>query len=258
MSVATDRMDALRSKIEDGFLIQGHFEKDGVHHFVLPALEYDNYLISVPDCQEVRTFLASGAFQRAQMRPVKLGVALLDLVGFSGNPDEVQLKLIVRYQCEARKAASGFSVSKMISIGDGTIFVFEGDAIHQMPDFLIVLDHAIAGFNLDWKWDGVPEIERRVGVHVGSGYCFRDINGEINYVGTGVNLAQRVSTCVPDPGAHAPFDLNSPVYVSEAAKQEFESHPLPSGVRFNDAGIRDCKHGLRIRVFAMMVRSNGT
>jgi hypothetical protein len=252
MSVATEALRGLRDQIAAGFLVQDYRVEGGIHHFVLPALEYDHYNISVPDCTEVRSFVASDQFAKARMQPIKLGVALLDLVGFSANPEDVQLRLIVRYQCQVRRAVSGFAISKMISIGDGTIFVFEEAAIGQMPEFLIALDHAIGSFNLDWKWDGVPEIVHRIGVHVGSGYRFLDINGDTNYVGPGVNLAQRVSTCVPDSGEAVDFKLDSPIYVSEAAKREFELGALPEGVQFNDAGIRDVKHGVRIHVHAMV------
>jgi len=252
MGVAQDQLQQLVDQVNAGFLIQGYRKEGGVHHFVLPALEYDSYTISVPDSPDVRSFVASDQFSRARMQPIKLGVALLDLVGFSANPEDVQFKLIVRYQCQVRRAVSRFAISKMISIGDGTIFVFEADSIKQMPEFLIALDHAISSFNLDWKWDGVPEIVHRIGVHVGTGYRFIDINGDTNYVGPGVNLAQRVSTCVPDSAGGVDFDLNSPIYVSEAAKQEFELSALPDGVQFNDAGVRDAKHGVRIHVFAMV------
>ena len=121
-----------------------------------------------------------------------------------------------------------------------------------MPECMLAIDHAIAGFNLDFKWDGVPEILHRMGAHVGMGYCFRDINGDQNYVGTGINMAQRVSTLVPnldDP--QIPLELKSPIYVSGEAKGEFESRGLPPDIGLYDAGMQTVKHGATIHAYAM-------
>lgn len=252
MGVKERQLEELRRQLASGFLIAEHREDNGVHHFVLPALEYSAYTISVPDGPEVRNFLASDEFTRAVMRPVRIGVALLDLVGFSANADETQLKLIVRYQCEVRKAIADFKIARLLSIGDGTIFIFADGDIGSMPECLLAIDHAIGGFNLDFKWDGVPEIVHRIGAHVGMGYCFRDINGDQNYVGTGINMAQRVSTLVPDPDDESvPFDLKSPIYVSEQAKAEFESRGLSTGIVFHDAGTRSVKHGVSVHAYAV-------
>jgi len=252
LSIQRDSLNNLREQIASGFLIAEHREEGGVHHFILPALEYNAYTISIPDGAEVRKYIASDEFARAKMVPIKIGVALLDLVGFSANADEVQLKMIVRYQCEVRKAIGKFSVTRMLSIGDGTIFIFEDNAISSMPECMMAIDHAIAGFNLDSKWDGVPEIIHRMGAHVGMGYCFRDINRDQNYIGTGVNMAQRISTLVPDMDDQSIcFELRSPIYVSIDAKAEYENRGLPAGIRFFDAGVQPVKHGIRVHVYAL-------
>lgn len=252
MSSAKELLCKPKEQLDAGFKIAGYEAKDGVHHFTVPALEYSAYTISIPDDQEVKAFVASEEFSQAKLAPIKVGVALLDLVGFSTHPDEVQLHLLVRYQCFARDLARRHQVDKMISIGDGTIFVFEEPAIASMPEFLLELDHELAGYALDWKHDGVPEIDRRVGVHVGNAYCFRDINHEYNYVGTGINLAQRVSACVPSRTDSAlSLRLQSPIYVSAEAKREFEWLVLPPGVGFADAGEKEAKHGVRIHAYAM-------
>lgn len=251
MSVQTDMLKKLTNQLDDGFLIAQHWAEEGAHHFVLPALEYSNYVISVPEGPELTAFMASQEFQRAQMRGMKVGVALLDLVGFSANADDTQLKMIVRYQCEIRKAIAQYPVARTLSIGDGTIFVFEEAALPQMASCLLAIDHAIGGFNLDFKGDGVPKICHRIGVHVGNAYCFKDINKDLNYIGTGINMAQRVASCIPDSGSGVAFKLDSTIYVSEEARTEMLKHVLPDGVIFNDAGIKEAKHGVKLHVHAM-------
>ena len=162
------------------------------------------------------------------------------------------MKMIVRYQCLARDALKRTAPRKLISIGDGTIFVFDETAMKEVPEYLLAIDHALAGFNLDFMGDGVPEINWRIGVHVGNAYVFKDINGEDNYIGTGVNLAQRVSTCVPDHGqAGVPFELDSTIYVSQAARDAFLTAGVGPNIEFHDAGDHTVKKTHVGHVFAM-------
>jgi len=240
----------LRDRIDDGALISDVSLVDGEYKFVVPALEA-KYEVIIPDGPHVKEFVGSPEYNDALMVPETLGVALLDLVGFSLHPDDVQLKIIVRYQCEVRKALHGRSVRATISIGDGTVFVFEEAAIPQMPECLFEIDHALAGFNLDFKWDGIPEMSWRVGVHVGQAFLFRDINRQENFVGSALNIARRVSDCVPEPGQQDSFETDSTIYVSEDAHETFKASGLPEGIQFTDVGVCTVKHGEKIRVFAM-------
>lgn len=95
VTARTEQLDRLEEQLNAGFLVSQYWEKDGVYHFALPALEYSNYIISIPDSPAVRRFVESPSFQRALMHPLNVGVVLLDLVGFSTNPDDTQLKMIV-------------------------------------------------------------------------------------------------------------------------------------------------------------------
>ena len=252
MSVASRQLEELRSQIRAGFLVDEHREEGGVHYFHFPALEH-TYSLGVPASPALQEFMASQEYQDAVMVPVTVGVALLDIVGFSNQPDDVQFKMIMRYQSLIRAAIKGKAIRKLISIGDGTIFVFEEASIPAMPQTLFDLDHELAGFNLDFGNDGVPEINRRIGVHVGTAYRIRDINGDENYIGTAMNLAQRVSTCVPtgEAAEKAAFELQSTIYVSDDAREAFAKAGLPLGFVLNDAGSRAIKHGQTIHVFAM-------
>ncbi len=252
MSKAEEQIREMRSQLHEGHKVYEYWKDGSMHHFVFPALEYDDYIISVPDGPEVRKFLSSPEYQDNQMKAVVVGVALLDIVSFSSLPDETQLKLIVRYQQKVREGVNGYSVARMLPIGDGTIFVFEGNQISSMIECLYSVTHAIDGYNLDWSGDDVPEIAYRIGIHVGHAFRAKDINRDHNYVGTGMNMAQRVSTCVPDRNASGlPFFLNSPIYASEEARIELEKRGMPERIAFTDAGHHEVKHGVYIHVHAV-------
>jgi len=60
LSIQRDSLNNLREQIASGFLIAEHREEGGVHHFILPALEYNAYTISIPDGAEVRKYIAPG------------------------------------------------------------------------------------------------------------------------------------------------------------------------------------------------------
>jgi class 3 adenylate cyclase len=251
MAVADQQLAELRKQIVAGFLISQHTFQSGVHTFTLPALEYGVYQIGVPDGPAVQTFLQSREYHDARMQPFTVGVVLLDLIGFSSQPDETQLMMIVRYQVEVRKVIADFPIRKKISIGDGTIFVFDQSGIGNLPQYMYEIDHALAGFNLDFMGDDVPEIRWRMGVHVGDAYMMRDINGDENYIGTGINLAQRVSACVPDPGADVAPEASSTIYVSEQAYQAIQAAGIPAGFHFFDAGQKTVKKTILNHVYAM-------
>jgi len=248
--VANGQLRLLREKLAAGFLVaQARLVPGGVE-FVLPALEHD-YSITVPESPALQRFMRSDEYRNGLMVFQTYGVAVLDLVGFSTHPDAVQLKMIVRYQCEVRKALHAKPVKALISIGDGTIFVFDASEIRRMPGYLFEIDHALAGFNLDFGLDGVPEITWRMGVHVGGAFLFNDINGQHNFVGSAINIARRVSKCVPKPGQQTSFEAASTIYVSEDAHEAFVAAGPPEGVEFTDAGVQTVKHEQEIHVFAM-------
>jgi class 3 adenylate cyclase len=251
MSVATEALNRLRSQIQAGFLIRGPVIQNGIYSFTLPGLEAD-YTIGVPDSPELQEFLRSHEFENAIMRQVRIGAAVLDIVGFSQLSDEQQFLLIARYQTLVRAVIVGRPVRKLISIGDGTIFVFEEAEIPRMLEHLLAIDHELAGYNLDFGHDGLT-IERRIGVHVGLAYRVRDINGEENYIGTGMNLAQRVSTLVPigEDYKAAPFELKSTLYISQDAANAFRPGGLPYGVELGDAGTKEVKHGVYVHAYAV-------
>ncbi len=250
MGVSQSQLKELKNQVNAGFKISNYNFENGNHNFFLPSLERD-WEITVPDSEDIQNYIRSEEFEKSRLIPKKFCFALLDIVGFSKHNDETQFKLLVRYQCEIRRALKGIICEKLISIGDGTIFVFPESEIPRIPEYLFSIDHAISGYNLDFSRETGVEISIRIGVHVGNAYVFNDINEEKNYVGTGINLAQRVSTFVPTKlDRRRNFKANSPIYVSENAYQEFRKYCSDEEYSFWDAGDKEDKHGNKIRCYA--------
>lgn len=254
MNFAKECIQNLKNQINNGFLISDWYKDGNKYIFIIPALEHSNYTIGVPDGKEVEDFFASEIFKKGLMKPVNVGIILIDLIGFSKNPDDTQLKMIVRYQCEVRKAIKEYDVSSLISIGDGTILVFEENNIKDLVNCLLEIKKKITEFNSNFNSNNIPEIDYRIGVHIGNAFRYKDINKEYNYVGTGINIAQRVSTCVPSSNEKNKSNkLNSHIYVSKEAKNELNKYPIPKSVSFFDAREREVKHKVKIHVYALHV-----
>ena len=250
MGVSQSQLQLLKSQVNAGFKISHYNFENGNHNFILPSLERDCD-ITIPDSKDVQNYLKSEEFENSRLLLKKFCFAYLDLVRFSTYSDETQFKMIVRYQCEIRRALKKIKYEKLISIGDGTIFVFPERVIPRIPDYLLNIDLAISGYNLDFARDTGIDISIRIGVHVGNAYVFKDINGENNYVGTGINLSQRVSTFVPTKlDRRRNFEASYPIYVSESAYQEFRKYCSEEEYSFWDAGNKKDKHGNKIHCYA--------
>lgn len=247
----------LREQLSAGFLI-GYYEfRNGKHCFGLPALEFNNYLICIPDCDEVKNFVESEDFNRYQMQPKKFGVIFLDLVGFSDYDDETQFKIIVRYQCEVKRIIGQMKIEKCISIGDGTIFIIEDKNIGLIPKYANDIYCSLQDYNAQFLKESGTRIRCRIGVHVGYAYVYYDINKQINYVGSGINIAQRVCSCVPSPDDNTiREEEKSPIYVSKAAYEQFVERGLSKKFEFKDLGERKIKRG-SLHVYALYPNSQG-
>jgi class 3 adenylate cyclase len=161
--------------------------------FFFQSNEGVEYQIAVPDGHLVQTFLASQEFLQHQRIQKEKGIFLIDLVEFSTLSIDDQLNLLVRYQCELNKALSLFKVEHKISIGDGSIIVLATDEIPNLLKCIQAVTRQFDEYNLDFG-HGVNPIRFRMGINVGLCYDFRDINGDWNIVGPGVNDTQRVSS----------------------------------------------------------------
>lgn len=152
-------------------------------------------MVGVPQSKELDIFLQSPEYQDALLEPMTVAVAVVDLIRFSSAPTVKQYMKIARYQNVVREAVASNGLEALISIGDGTMFVWRESAFAGVMQHVLRVARALDQFNAAFA---DSQLLWRMGVHVGQAYRFRDINGQRNLVGDGLNLAQRVSVTVDD------------------------------------------------------------
>jgi class 3 adenylate cyclase len=163
-------------------------------------------------------------------RTLVCSVLFLDIAGYSqrGVSDQIRLKQAFN----AVLAASLDNVDQrervVIDTGDGAAIAFLGDPEGALFTALAVFDN-------------VGELPVRMGINLGPVYLSRDINGQENVIGDGINVAQRVMSFA-EPGE---------LLVSRSF---YEVVLLLSGdysTMFRAEGARADKHGRSHEVYAV-------
>jgi class 3 adenylate cyclase len=126
--------------------------------------------------------------------PIKLrtwlcSVVFIDVVGYSIRPVEVQMTWKGRFNRYVADAIEDLAESDRVILdtGDGAAICFLGDPEAAMFATLRLLDSLA---RLEPK--EVDPMRVRIGINLGSIKLVKDINGRLNAVGDGINVAQRV------------------------------------------------------------------
>jgi len=122
-------------------------------------------------------------------------VLFLDIVEYSRRSVTEQLKLKEQFNTTLSEAISGVAVDDRIILdtGDGAAVSFLGDPEDAMFVALSMRD-SIAS-----QSDGGPQLRVRFGINLGPVRLIKDINGQPNIIGDGINVAQRIMT-FSEPG----------------------------------------------------------
>src|SRR4051812_17394026 len=114
-------------------------------------------------------------------RTLVCSVLFLDIAGYSQHGVTQQIRLKERFNTTLAESLVDLGAHDRIVIdtGDGAAIAFLGD-----PE--AALFAAIAIF------DNVGELPVRMGINLGPVYVAKDINGQDNVIGDGINVAQRV------------------------------------------------------------------
>jgi class 3 adenylate cyclase len=122
-------------------------------------------------------------------------VLFLDIVEYSRRSVTEQLKLKEQFNTTLSEAISGVAVDDRIILdtGDGAAVSFLGDPEDAMFVALSMRD-SIAS-----QADGGPLLRVRFGINLGPVRLIKDINGQPNIIGDGINVAQRIMT-FSEPG----------------------------------------------------------
>jgi class 3 adenylate cyclase len=124
--------------------------------------------------------MASESPQEAS-RTLVCSVLFLDIAGYSQRGVGEQIKLKERFNQVLAHSLADLETRDRVVIdtGDGAAIAFLGD-----PEAALFAALAI--------FDNVGELPVRMGINLGPVYLARDINGQQNVIGDGINVAQRI------------------------------------------------------------------
>jgi class 3 adenylate cyclase len=163
-------------------------------------------------------------------------VLFMDIVSYSLQPIDRQSELLSALQRIVRESAEfqhARSKNEMILLptGDGMALVFMRDPVSPVK----------CALEIARSLEARPEVKLRMGVHTGPVCRHADIKEEVNVVGGGINMAQRVMDC-GDAG-HILLSRN----VAEVLQQF-------SGWRdsLRDLGEHEVKHGVKVQLYNLV------
>jgi len=123
-------------------------------------------------------------------------VLFLDIVEYSRRSVAEQIALKERFNAVLTEAIAGVATDDRIILdtGDGAAVSFLGDPEDTLFAGMSLRD-AVAGQDVT----SGPQLQIRVGVNLGPVRLVKDINGQPNIIGDGINVAQRVMSFA-EPG----------------------------------------------------------
>jgi class 3 adenylate cyclase len=157
-------------------------------------------------------------------------VLFLDIAGYSkfGVTDQIRLKQSFNELLSSALADLDARERVVIDTGDGAAVAFLGDPERALFAALAVFDN-------------VRQLPVRMGINLGPVHVSRDINGQENVIGDGINVAQRIMS----------FAQPGQLFVSRTF---YDTVQLLSGeyaTLFQTVGGRTDKHARTHEVFAM-------
>src|SRR5262245_8515851 len=117
-------------------------------------------------------------------RTLVCSIVFLDIVEYSKKPVAEQLQLKQRFNDIVGRALDGVEKRDRIVLdtGDGAAVTFLGD-----PE-----DALFAAMGIRDAVSALGRLHVRSGINLGPVRLVRDINGQLNIIGDGINVAQRV------------------------------------------------------------------
>ena len=178
---------------------------------------------------------------QASNRTFICSIVFLDIVEYSKKPVAEQIVFKERLNNLLTEALANVAVNDRIILdtGDGAALSFLGDPEDALFVSLSLRDALAAAQPLG------PQMKMRIGINLGPVKLVKDINGQPNIIGDGINVAQRVMS-FSEPGQV----LVSRSYYEVVSRMSEEYAPL-----FHYEGSRTDKHVREHEVYA--VQSTG-
>ncbi|HEX2829836.1 MAG TPA: hypothetical protein VHP37_26045 [Burkholderiales bacterium] len=173
-----------------------------------------------------------------QNRTLICSVLFIDIVEYSRKPVVEQIALKDRFNALLSEALRGVAVNDRIILdtGDGAAISFIGDPEDALFVATDLRDDIASGVGRDGT-----ELSTRMGINLGPVRLVRDINGQPNIIGDGINVAQRVMT----------FAMPGQVLVSRSYYEVVSRLSDESSRLFTYEGSRTDKHIREHEVYAV-------
>jgi class 3 adenylate cyclase len=165
-----------------------------------------------------------------ESRTLISSVLFLDIAGYSrfGVTDQIRLKQSFNDVLSAALADVEARERVVIDTGDGAAIAFLGDPERALFAALAVFDN-------------VGQLPVRMGINMGPVHVSRDINGQENVIGDGINVAQRIMS----------FAQAGQLFVSRTFYDTVQLLSREYATMFQAVGGRTDKHARTHEVFAM-------
>ena len=165
--------------------------------------------------------------QAPSTRTFVCAVVFIDIIEYSKKAVNRQLVIKSRFNEIVAKGLEGVATTDRIILdtGDGAALCFLGDP----EDALFVTNSIHNDFATE---TGVPELKVRIGINLGPVKVMRDLNGNPNIVGDGINVAQRVMS----------FAQSNQILVSRSYYEVVSRLTQEYSQLFRFVGAREDKH----------------
>ena len=166
----------------------------------------------------------------ASSRTLVCSVLFIDIAGYSrlGVSEQIRLKQKFNEVLAASLADLEARDRVVIDTGDGAAIAFLDD-----PERALFAAIAI--------FDAVGELPVRMGINLGPVYLSKDINGQVNVIGDGINVAQRIMS----------FAAAGQLFVSRTFYDVVQLLSGEYATMFQPIGGRTDKHARTHEVFAV-------
>ncbi|MDO8208548.1 MAG: AsmA-like C-terminal region-containing protein, partial [Gallionella sp.] len=174
-----------------------------------------------------------------ERRTIIATVLFFDIIGYTKQPDKKQLALKHQFNKLVTDSLDSLDAGERIILdtGDGAAIGFlqhPTDALESAMHFRAAL---IVNKHCDY-----PELRVRIGIHLGPVSLVKDMNGQINMLGDGINSAQRVMS----------FAGQDQIYVSRAYFEFVSSLSDEYKDLFRYRGAQQDKHKREHQVYELL------
>jgi len=237
MLAAVVRLNAKHAQVEDNvFAALDNFAQDQ---------EASEYFEAMQDGEIFAASLANAdAVERAASDSVTergttiATVAFFDIVDYSKQPNVKQVELKKQFGDLVAHALGllGAGERVVLDTGDGVAIGFLQHPTDALEAAMQFRTNLMANGHSDY-----PDLRARIGIHLGPVSLVKDINGQINMLGDGINSAQRVMS----------FAGRDQVYVSRAYFDFLSSLSEEYNELFRYRGSQRDKHGREFQVYEL-------